>query len=46
MVREVAIVGVGWSGFRSITHKNAEMGLAFGWRGIPTTSGAAVVLSR
>jgi len=24
---------------------DAELGLAFGWRGVPTTSGAAVVLS-
>ncbi len=25
--------------------KNAEVGLAFGWRGVPTTGGAAVILS-
>ncbi len=42
-VLEVVLQLRGEAGQRQID--NAEVGLAFGWRGVPTTSGAAVVLS-
>lgn len=40
---EVVLQLRGEAGQRQIS--DAEVGLAFGWRGVPTTSGAAVVLS-
>jgi acetyl-CoA C-acetyltransferase len=40
---EVVLQLRGEAGQRQI--KGAEVGLAFGWRGVPTTSGAAVILS-
>ncbi len=42
-VLEVVIQLRGQAGPRQIN--DAEVGLAFGWRGVPTTAGAAVVLS-
>jgi len=42
-VLEVVLQLRGEAGERQL--EDAETGLAFGWRGIPTTSGAAVVLS-
>ncbi len=42
-VLEVVLQLRGQAGPRQI--KGAEAGLAFGWRGVPTTSGAAVILS-
>lgn len=42
-VLEVVIQLRGEGGQRQI--EDAEVGLAFGWRGVPTTAGAAVVLS-
>jgi acetyl-CoA C-acetyltransferase len=43
-VLEVVLQLRGEAGQRQI--ENAEVGLAFGWRGVPTTGGAAAVLSR
>ncbi len=40
---EVVLQLRGEAGQRQI--EDAEVGLAFGWRGVPTTSGAAVILS-
>ena len=42
-VLEVVIQLRGQAGERQL--EDAETGMAFGWRGIPTTSGAAIVLS-
>jgi acetyl-CoA C-acetyltransferase len=42
-VLEVVLQLRGEAGQRQVD--NAEVGLAFGWRGVPTTAGAAVVLS-
>jgi acetyl-CoA C-acetyltransferase len=42
-VMEVVFQLRGEAGKRQIP--DAQVGLAFGWRGIPTTSGAAVILS-
>jgi len=42
-VLEVALQLRGEAGPRQLS--DVEVGLAFGWRGVPTTSGAAVVLS-
>ena len=42
-VLEVVLQLRGEAGQRQVP--DAELGLAFGWRGVPTTSGAAVVLS-
>ena len=42
-VMEVVLQLRGEAGQRQID--GAEMGLAFGWRGVPTTGGAAVILS-
>jgi len=42
-VLEVVFQLRGKAGERQV--ENAEVGLAFGWRGVPTTGGAAVVLS-
>jgi len=42
-VLEVVLQLRGEAGSRQI--EDAEVGLAFGWRGVPTTGGAAVVLS-
>jgi acetyl-CoA C-acetyltransferase len=42
-VLEVVIQLRGEAGPRQI--EDAEVGMAFGWRGVPTTGGAAVVLS-
>jgi acetyl-CoA C-acetyltransferase len=42
-VLEVVLQLRGEAGQRQI--EDAEVGLAFGWRGVPTTAGAAVVLS-
>ncbi len=43
-VLEVVLQLRGQAGQRQI--EDAEVGLAFGWRGVPTTGGAAVILSR
>jgi len=49
MAIRVGIVGLGMMGtthFRGYGQiEGAEVGLAFGWRGVPTTGGAAVILS-
>ena len=42
-VAELVIQLRGEAGARQI--KNARTGMAFGWRGVPTTSGAAAILS-